>query len=153
MTGRRRREPVSLGMVVGQSRALRRRGPRVDHDLWRRAVGHRVARRTAPGPLRDGVLTVYVASAVWAQELSLLSPAIVDKLRAASLDVARLRFRVGTIDPPDDSHIVEQHAAPKAALPPDLERRLQGVEDSELREAIAEAAAYSLGRNTSEKKP
>jgi predicted nucleic acid-binding Zn ribbon protein len=46
---------------------------------------------------RDGVVTVACESAVWAQELELLAPDLLDKLRAALPDrrVGLLRFKTG----------------------------------------------------------
>jgi lipopolysaccharide export system ATP-binding protein len=51
------------------------RAPQVwfSERTWRDIVGERVARRTVPGKIEDGVLVVGVESPVWAQELSLLS--------------------------------------------------------------------------------
>jgi hypothetical protein len=118
---------------------------RVDRDRWQRTVGERVAARTRPGQIRDGVLTIYVASAVWAQELSLLSPTILERLRRAGLAVEILRFRVGDIEPIPE----RRQAAPAGRavdLPGDLSERLAKIGDAGLRAKMAEAAAYSLGK-------
>ena len=50
---------------------------------WQRAVGEAVAREAQPVSVRDGVVTVGCESAVWAQELDLMSPAIVEGLNRA----------------------------------------------------------------------
>jgi len=66
----------------------------IDRDTWRRLLGDRVARRTEPGALSGGVLTIYVASAPWAQELSLLVNELLERLKPLNLRIASLRFRV-----------------------------------------------------------
>jgi hypothetical protein len=66
--------------------------------VWPDAVGPDVARRTRPGKLRDGVLTVYTAGSTWSHQLTFLAPAIVAELKALSpsAGVQRLRFVVAT---------------------------------------------------------
>jgi hypothetical protein len=144
----RNQDPTHVGALLGGSRALAATG-RVDRDRWSRTVGARVADRTRPGHIRDGVLTVYVASAVWAQELSLLSPTILERLRNAGLDVRSLRFRVGDIEPLQKARTVApEHRA--ADIPRDLSESLAKVSDTGLRAKMTEAAAYSLGKPTSQ---
>lgn len=141
---RRNQDPTHVGALLGGSRALAAAG-RVDGDSWCRAVGDRVAARTRPGRIREGILTVYVASAVWAQELSLLSPTIVERLRKTGLEVQSLRFRVGEIEPIP----ARREAAPAGRpvdLPGDLSARLAKIGDEALRTKMAEAAAYSLAK-------
>src|SRR5579864_4711910 len=43
-------------------------------SAWADAVGPEVARRTRPGKLHDGVLTVYTAGSVWSHQLTFLAP-------------------------------------------------------------------------------
>jgi predicted nucleic acid-binding Zn ribbon protein len=82
---------------------MRRRGPRpVAHALdsvtaaiapatllaevqraWPQVAGERFARAAEPVAERDGVVTVACRSAVWAQELDLLSEPVVERLNAA----------------------------------------------------------------------
>ncbi|HEX4475650.1 MAG TPA: DciA family protein [Polyangiaceae bacterium] len=140
---------TQVGRLLAGSSELASRGDRIDHERWRRIVGERVAERTRPGKIQCGVLTVYVASSVWAQELSLLSSAMKDRLAEAGFAVDEVRFRVGDLG----ERVVATPSAPpparetpKSALPDDLARRLERVEDPALRAVIAEAAAYSLGR-------
>jgi hypothetical protein len=108
-----------------------------------------VAARTQPGALRDGELIVRVASSVWAQELSLLSTTILGRLRQAGVTVKRLRFHVGTVDPLPPGFVRTAPPPVRAKLPDDLLRRLDQIEDPELRAAVAEAAAYGMGRQQS----
>jgi hypothetical protein len=117
----------------------------VDRDTWRRVVGDRIARRTEPGPLFGGVLTVFVASAPWAQELSLLTSELLERLKPLGLPISSVRFRVRQqIQGPSPGP--KRRPAPRAALPEDLQTRVAFVEDPELRKVIAEAAELSLGR-------
>jgi predicted nucleic acid-binding Zn ribbon protein len=64
---------------------------------WIEAAGPAVAARATPRSLRAGVLTVACREAVWAQELELLGPHVVQRLNAAlgAEIVARLRCVTG----------------------------------------------------------
>jgi hypothetical protein len=117
----------------------------VDRDTWRRLVGDRVARRTEPGGLSGGVLTIYVASAPWAQELSLLTTELLERLKPLKLPIASVRFRVRQQIQSSAAHTKRRPAA-RAALPADLRQRVESVEDPELRQVIADAAELWLGR-------
>jgi predicted nucleic acid-binding Zn ribbon protein len=61
--------------------------------LWREAVGESAAEHALPTAERGGVLTVSCAEAVWAQELELMGPAIVERLnsRLPERQITRLR--------------------------------------------------------------
>jgi predicted nucleic acid-binding Zn ribbon protein len=50
---------------------------------WPEAVGELVAREAQPVAERAGVVTVACRSAVWAQELDLLAPDVVERLNQA----------------------------------------------------------------------
>jgi predicted nucleic acid-binding Zn ribbon protein len=50
---------------------------------WSQAAGEAFAHATEPVAERDGVVTVACASAVWAQELDLLSERVVEALNEA----------------------------------------------------------------------
>ena len=69
---------------------------------WREVVGDTIGEESQPVSERAGVVTVACRSSVWAQELALLAPDLVERLnRALAADggraaVAELRFRVGT---------------------------------------------------------
>ena len=117
----------------------------VDRDTWRRVVGDRIARRTEPGPLMGGVLTIFVASAPWAQELSLLSNELLERLKPLKLRITSVRFRVRQqIQGPAAQP--KRRPAARAPLPEDLQARVEAVEEPELRQMIADAAELSLGR-------
>ena len=50
--------------------------------VWPRVAGERFARAAEPVAERDGVITVACESAVWAQELDLLSERVLERLAA-----------------------------------------------------------------------
>ena len=117
----------------------------IPRDTWRRVVGDRIARRTEPGGLFGGVLTIYVASAPWAQELSLLTNELLERLKPLKLSVSSVRFRVRQqIQGPAAGP--KRRPAARVALPGELQRRVDSIEDPELRQVIADAAELWLGR-------
>lgn len=117
----------------------------IARDTWRRILGDRIARRTEPGGLHDGVLTIYVASAPWAQELSLLTTELLERLAPLKLSIKSVRFRVRQqIQAP--VALRKRRPAARAALPSELQRRVEQVDDPELRQVIADAAELWLGR-------
>jgi predicted nucleic acid-binding Zn ribbon protein len=61
--------------------------------VWPAAVGQTIAEAAEPTAERGGVLTVACAAAVWAQELDLMAPTILERLNEAlgSGGVDRLR--------------------------------------------------------------
>jgi hypothetical protein len=119
---------------------------------WPGAVGDEIARNAWPARLgSDGTLHVATRSSTWAFELSQLSGQVGDRLRDVLGPVAplRLRFAVGRLPEP----AVAPPATPvEAVRSPGAEERAQagyltrGIEDEELREAVARAAAASLLR-------
>jgi hypothetical protein len=110
---------------------------------WRRAVGERLAQKTHPERVTDGVLTVRVPSSTWAQELSLLSEVVLERLGSAGHRLQKLRFHVSGGHPPREMPVT---VVRRAALPPALAESLARLDDPELRQAIAEAASLSLAR-------
>lgn len=81
----RRRAPRPLAEALGT--LLARLAPASTlaavQDVWLGAVGETVAAAAAPLSERDGVLTVACAEAVWAHELDLMGPEIVERINAA----------------------------------------------------------------------
>jgi len=61
--------------------------------VWPEAAGEAFAAQSAPVAERDGVITIACSSAVWAQELELLSERVIERVneRLASPRVKRLR--------------------------------------------------------------
>ena len=67
-------------------------------DDWATAVGAQIASVTEPlSVTADGVLWVRVTTAAWMNELSLLSPTLLQRLNAVPgrAPVKQLRFRLG----------------------------------------------------------
>ena len=60
---------------------------------WPGAVGAAIAGEASPSAERGGVVTVSCSASVWAQELDLMAPAIIERLnqRLRSGRVSRLR--------------------------------------------------------------
>jgi hypothetical protein len=65
---------------------------------WGEIVGPLLGGKTAPGKIRNGVLTVYVPNHAWAQELQLSQPALLEKIRSVAGEgkVREIRFTVGS---------------------------------------------------------
>lgn len=141
-----RNKPAALGSLLASSReaAARYAGTVIDREQWRQIVGERIAARTQPGAKRGRELTVHVASASWAQELSLLVNEIVVRLKAAGVHVDTVRFRVKEIEIQPRDPAAPQPVYRKAALPSALNAQLERIDDAELRAAISEAAALWL---------
>jgi predicted nucleic acid-binding Zn ribbon protein len=61
--------------------------------VWPEVVGPAIAAEAAPAAERGGVLTVSCSAAVWAQELDLMGPAIIERLndRLGGSPIQRLR--------------------------------------------------------------
>lgn len=75
-------------------------------SLWREAVGERIAESARPVAERGGVLTVACESSVWAQELDLMSAAILERLNARleRNRVQRLRCTAAYPSAADEDH-------------------------------------------------
>jgi predicted nucleic acid-binding Zn ribbon protein len=142
-------EPTSLRALLARSHAAAAAagGIAVDSEVWREAVGERIARHARPGRLSRGTLTVHASSSVWAQELSLLSDELKSRLRKEGVEVTGLRFSVTAAIVPANSSVPAappRQTGPAKRLPKPLEARLANLEDPELRRVIAEAASESL---------
>jgi predicted nucleic acid-binding Zn ribbon protein len=61
--------------------------------VWSDVVGAALAREAEPRSERDGVLTVACSSSLWAHELDLMGPVLVDRLneRLGGPRIRRLR--------------------------------------------------------------
>ena len=57
-------------------------------EAWPRTAGELAARQADPVSEREGVVTIACRSATWAQELDLMSPVLVERLREALGDGA-----------------------------------------------------------------
>jgi hypothetical protein len=118
----------------------------LDPHTWRRAIGERIAARSQPEQLRDGVLTLRVASSVWAQELSLLSSTIIERLAPLGFAVRSIRCKVGGLDagPLPRAKAPARANPPPVELPADLAEELAQIGDADLRATIESAARAQL---------
>jgi predicted nucleic acid-binding Zn ribbon protein len=95
----RRRAPVPVaGAVEALAQALEPVTPLAAvQRAWPAAVGPAIAAECEPVSERGGVVTVVCRSAVWAQELALMAPDLVDRLNAelGTGGVTELRCRAG----------------------------------------------------------
>jgi predicted nucleic acid-binding Zn ribbon protein len=78
----RRRQPRPIAFAVDRlTAAIQPATPLAEvQRAWSAAAGDEVARACAPVSERDGVVTVACGSAVWAQELALLSEVVCERL-------------------------------------------------------------------------
>jgi len=78
----RRRAPRPASLALGEFTAgLAPRTPLAAvQGIWLQAVGETVAREATPVSERAGIVTVACRSAVWAQELDLMSADVVERL-------------------------------------------------------------------------
>lgn len=130
---------------AGEDRFAKKRLP-IPVREWRAAVGPRIADRARPWTLERGVLVVKVATSVWANELSMLAPELIARLKARGFPVESLRFRVGALDqterPPERR--VYRKVPPPKPLAPELRAVVAAVPDDGLRSAIESAARANL---------
>ena len=122
-------------------------------ERWPHAVGEAIARNAWPARVqRDGTLVVHASSSAWAFELSQLEPTIRDHL--AELAPPRIRFVPG---PLPEADAMPSAQATHELPPPSLEEVRQGhllaseIEDEDLRELAARAAAASLAKARSDR--
>jgi predicted nucleic acid-binding Zn ribbon protein len=70
-------------------------------QTWRETVGEAIAGHATPTSERGGVLTISCSASVWAQELDLMSVAIVKRLNGRLKEGRISRLRCITAPPPD----------------------------------------------------
>ena len=130
---------------AGEDRFARRRPP-IPMREWKLVVGPRIADRAHPISLERGILLVKVTTSVWANELSMLAPELVARLRAREFAVDQLRFRVGPLDLPDrpPERRTTRKVPPPVALAPELKAPIAQIGDAELRDVISRAASANL---------
>jgi len=131
------RELSRFGPQAGMSRIV---------EVWPAAVGATIARHAWPARIgRDGTLYVHTSSSAWAFELGQLAADVLRKLGDAGANVPpKLRFVVGKLPEPEPE---ERPASAPAPGPADVARAAElaaAIEDEELREVVARAAARSL---------
>jgi hypothetical protein len=144
----RMRAPERLEAILeraGEARFAPDREP-IAASLWRDAVGARIADRARPVSLHDGVLTLLVASSVWAHELSLLTDDVRGRLLERGITVRELRFRVGQLPGAERASQPRTFRTVPARqkAPHELVAILASVPDAELRADIERAATANL---------
>lgn len=97
----RRRTPRTLSMTL--ERLEGEWAPRTlladVQRAWPGAVGEAIVREAAPAAAREGTVTVTCSSSLWAHELDLMSPGIIDALNAALGAERVLRLRCQAAPP------------------------------------------------------
>ncbi|MGH3103424.1 MAG: DUF721 domain-containing protein [Gaiellaceae bacterium] len=123
--------------------------------VWTPAVGEAIARHAWPARLaRDGTLHVSTDSSAWAFELSQLAPTVLERLRSSMGETAprALRFAVGRLPEPAAEDLSVRLPPPPAPSAGELELAhslTAAIDDADLRELVARAAAASLARAAS----
>lgn len=153
---KRKSEPIPLGDLV--TTVLGHRDGAVAVSIvtavWEREIAPRIVKNASPTRLRDGVLSIETTTSAWAQELMLMSPAILAKLRARlpAFQIDSLRAKSGPFHkraPIDTSRPPKIAPIPEHELPGDLRSELARVDDEPLRDTIARAARQSLAHRRS----
>jgi hypothetical protein len=124
---------------------------------WPEAVGSEIARNAWPARVaRDGTLHVATSSSTWAFELTHLEAEVRDRLGAKLGESVpkQLRFAPGRLpspaaEPPEDAERESLAVRPETRM--QAESLAAGIEDEELRKAVANAAAASLERASSDR--
>jgi hypothetical protein len=126
-------------------------------DAWPAAVGAEIARNAWPARLaRDGTLHVATSSSTWAFELTQLEDDVRNRLatKVGSGVPKKLRFAPGPLPAPAAE---PRESARRDRLVASAEARsradslVANIEDDELRDAVARAAAASLERAASDR--
>jgi predicted nucleic acid-binding Zn ribbon protein len=119
---------------------------------WPAAVGQAIAANAWPTRVaRDGTLYVATSSSAWAFELTQLEETVRARL-AEDLGKAappRLRFQPGRLPERGAGSVLTSSRAPREAGAAERARGIEiaaSIEDPELRELVARAAAASLSR-------
>jgi len=140
--------PEPLGHILdraGESRLGKARSP-IACDVWREAVGPRIAEKAVPISLSGGVLLLRVSTSVWAHELSLLADELCARLRERGVEVKQLRFQVGALPQPDRpaERRLARSVPAAAELPPELRTAIARLNDPALQACIVIAATSNL---------
>jgi hypothetical protein len=119
---------------------------------WPALVGEQIARNAWPSRLgRDGTLHVATSGSAWTFELTQLGPELLQRLREGLGDVAPQALRFGPGKVPERSPESEETPARTAPRPSAADAKrasdlAAAIDDENLREVVAKAAAASLAR-------
>ncbi len=118
--------------------------------VWDAAVGEQIANRAQPASIRNGVLTVVVASSPWMQQLNFLKTGIREKLNSAIGEelVKEIYLKAGR---PERQPAPQQRhpTIPRPLTPAELARiasQTADIENIELREELAGLMARHLAK-------
>jgi hypothetical protein len=125
--------------------------------VWPTAVGDAIARNAWPARIaRDGTLHVAASSSAWAFELTQLEGTVRERLRRAlgASAPTKLRFAPGRL--PERGAEAEAGSVSDRPRPAEEDRAraaelANAIEDEELRELVARAAAASLASARSDR--
>jgi hypothetical protein len=117
-------------------------------QVWDEAVGRQIAERARPAGLRDGVLTVTVASAPWMQQLTFLKKELIGQLNRAlgSELVSDIYLKAGKVSlppleaPPRRTSLRTLSASEKSWVADQVAQ----VDDEGLRQALAKLLGQHL---------
>jgi hypothetical protein len=125
-------------------------------EVWPAAVGEMVAANAWPARIaRDGTLYVNTSSSAWAFELTQLAPTILERLQQKLGGNApkTIRFAVGHLPEPAAPAGGDRPAEALEPSPEALQTAAEltaAIDDEELRERVARAAALSLSKPSSD---
>ena len=135
-----RRELARFGPAAGMTEIV---------EAWPAAVGEAIAQNAWPARIvRDGTLHVHAADAIWAFELGQRAQEIAERV-----GVERIRFAPGPLPVASEEPGAGRPPPPRPG-PEHLARAASlaaGIEDEELRETVARAAAASLAREPADR--
>jgi hypothetical protein len=135
-----------LGRVLDRAAPVGRRLLAVK-QRWRDIVSPRTLEHARPTSIRRDVLTVTVTDSLWMSELTYFVPEFLEAINGSlpgDQAIERIRLRVGTL-PAVTGPGVPAGAAPEpvaaSQVSDELRRRLERIEDPELREQMLRIAA------------
>lgn len=155
--GARRRygRPVPLGSVLGEIYPDRASWPTIRAmQAWVRGLPRRVVMNARPVRVSRGVMWVHVTSPIWSQELSLLAPELLARIRRepGAAKVTELRFRVGELPEVPPGLLLtapEPEEAPPPLEDPELLAAVDAIPDDRLRALLLRTIPASLRRTES----
>src|SRR5688572_24830762 len=131
--------------------ALPQLGDRLaEHRLvrtWAALVGADVARRTRPGAVVAGTLTVVVDNSPWLAELTLRADDLRARIAAQFPEVQALRFTLGTLEPAADAATAPRTRPAQALTPADraeIDAATAAIGDPQLAEAARRLMTKAL---------
>jgi hypothetical protein len=131
-----------LASIFGGKPAARLLKEIVIWQVWDEVVGPQVARRARPSAIRDGVLTVTVASGPWLQQLTFLKAEIISRLNEKVGEglVREIYLKAGNPlpkpGPPPPALLPKRDLTPEERAV--IDRRSATILDDELRDLMEE---------------